>query len=242
MIYTTYLASLATLGLDPSASEQCIKLAYRRLAMQHHPDRNQDQIEHDDSQFKLVKAAYEYVSDGANRDAFTSIKRPSPKPDGQFGNGAGVRFKVVTITLEDAYCGTAIRLDTHTSLCITKGMRSGTKIHANGQVYQIDIAVHPRFKRSHDDVLIEVSITAIEAILGTTVVITKLDNTMVTAQVPSGIQPGQVICLAGHGMRNPDTPKVGDMIIRISVKIPHGLTVAHLHLVQQLDHRQIIHI
>jgi DnaJ like chaperone protein len=45
----------ATLGLDPSAEDDAIKRAYRRLAAEHHPDRAKDGGE----RFRAVKEAYE---------------------------------------------------------------------------------------------------------------------------------------------------------------------------------------
>ena len=50
------------LGLEPSATADEIRTAYRRLAMKHHPDRNGDPVE-----FKRVKNAYEVLSDPERR-------------------------------------------------------------------------------------------------------------------------------------------------------------------------------
>lgn len=48
----------AILGIDKNASEDDIKKAYRKLAMKHHPDRNQgDKLS--EEKFKEVKEAYE---------------------------------------------------------------------------------------------------------------------------------------------------------------------------------------
>jgi len=40
-----------------------IKVAYRKLALKWHPDKNMDNLEHATEQFKLVKASYEVLSD-----------------------------------------------------------------------------------------------------------------------------------------------------------------------------------
>ncbi len=57
------------LGVKRDADEQEIKKAYRRLAMKHHPDRNQDDkdAEH---KFKEAKEAYEILSDEQKRAAY----------------------------------------------------------------------------------------------------------------------------------------------------------------------------
>ena len=49
-----------TLGLDRHASLEEIKAAYRKLAMQYHPDRNPDNAEAE-SKFKEIHAAYEIL-------------------------------------------------------------------------------------------------------------------------------------------------------------------------------------
>ena len=59
------------LGVAKNASDDDIKKAYRKLAMKHHPDRNQgDKAKQAEEQFKEVKEAYEMLSDGQKRAAY----------------------------------------------------------------------------------------------------------------------------------------------------------------------------
>lgn len=53
------------LARDVSASE--IKKAYRRLALQWHPDKNLDNLVEAKEQFQLVQNAYEVLSDPQER-------------------------------------------------------------------------------------------------------------------------------------------------------------------------------
>jgi curved DNA-binding protein CbpA len=49
------------LGIDTAANEREIKMAYRKLALQFHPDKNkEDQAE---ERFKLISLAYSVLSD-----------------------------------------------------------------------------------------------------------------------------------------------------------------------------------
>ncbi|SCU90329.1 LADA_0F03312g1_1 [Lachancea dasiensis] len=59
----------STLGLTSDASQEDIKKAYRRLALQHHPDKVSDESLREESEvkFKEVAAAYEILSDPEKR-------------------------------------------------------------------------------------------------------------------------------------------------------------------------------
>ncbi|MBI5330148.1 MAG: molecular chaperone DnaJ [Betaproteobacteria bacterium] len=57
------------LGLAKSATEDEIKKAFKKLAMKHHPDRNQGD-KASEEKFKEAKEAYEVLSDGNKRAAY----------------------------------------------------------------------------------------------------------------------------------------------------------------------------
>ncbi|MDD9876063.1 MAG: molecular chaperone DnaJ [Magnetovibrio sp.] len=59
----------ATLGVDRDADDGAIKKAYRKLAMQYHPDRNPGDAEAE-QKFKDVNEAYEVLKDGEKRAAY----------------------------------------------------------------------------------------------------------------------------------------------------------------------------
>jgi len=76
------------LGLTKGASEDEIKKAYRKLAMKHHPDRNQgDKAKEAEEQFKEVKEAYEMLSDAKKRAAYDQYGHAGVDPN----MGAGPR-------------------------------------------------------------------------------------------------------------------------------------------------------
>jgi len=55
------------LGVEPRASEQDLKSAYRKLALQHHPDRNPDDKETSEERFKEITEAYSILADSQKR-------------------------------------------------------------------------------------------------------------------------------------------------------------------------------
>ena len=60
------------LGISKSASEEEVKKAYRKLAMQFHPDRNAGDKE-SEAKFKEVNEAYSVLSDGQKRKQYDTF-------------------------------------------------------------------------------------------------------------------------------------------------------------------------
>jgi DnaJ-class molecular chaperone len=76
----------STLGVPKGASEDEIKKAYRKLAMQHHPDRGGDQ-----NKFQQIQEAYATLSDAQKRHEYDN-PQPQGFPGGfqfHFGQGSG---------------------------------------------------------------------------------------------------------------------------------------------------------
>jgi molecular chaperone DnaJ len=79
-----------TLGVAKNASDEDIKKAYRKLAMKHHPDRNQGDGKKSEERFKEAKEAYEMLSDPAKRAAYDQYGHAGVDPNaGGFRGGPG---------------------------------------------------------------------------------------------------------------------------------------------------------
>jgi molecular chaperone DnaJ len=79
------------LGVTKNASEDEIKKAYRKLAMKHHPDRNQgEDAKKAEEKFKEAKEAYEILTDPSKRSAYDQYGHAGVDPNlGGFGRGGG---------------------------------------------------------------------------------------------------------------------------------------------------------
>src|SRR5690606_2001446 len=78
------------LGVPKNASDEEIKKAYRKLAMKHHPDRNQgDAAKSAEEKFKEAKEAYEMISDPQKRAAYDQYGHAGVDPNMRGPGGPG---------------------------------------------------------------------------------------------------------------------------------------------------------
>ena len=78
-----------TLGVPKNASDEDIKKAYRKLAMKHHPDRNQGKgAKGGEEKFKGAKGAYEMLADEQKRAAYDQYGHAGVDPNMRGGAGA----------------------------------------------------------------------------------------------------------------------------------------------------------
>ncbi|MBC8055521.1 MAG: molecular chaperone DnaJ [Rhizobiales bacterium] len=76
------------LGVAKNASDDDIKKAYRKLAMKHHPDRNQgDDAKKSEEKFKEAKEAYEMLTEPQKRAAYDQYGHAGVDPN--MGRGPG---------------------------------------------------------------------------------------------------------------------------------------------------------
>jgi len=250
------------LGVEKSATDQEIKAAYRKLAMQHHPDKGGDI-----NKFQEISEAYENLSNSEKRAAYDN---PTPQyqqnysysgvpPEFEdlfsagspFGNIFGFRNRTAAnsniqystaISLEDAFTGKELLANitlpsgrTQTiNIKIPPGIHDGVTLRLAGMgddsipnlpkgdvLLAIVIAGHPEFIRSGDDLVKEVEINCIEAMLGSTIEIKTIDQRTLQAEIPAGTQNSTVLNLAGFGMPNFNSPeRRGRLLLKIKIKIP----------------------
>ena len=257
------------LGVAKDASAKDIKTAYRKLAMQYHPDRNKEAGA--DDKIKEVNEAYDILSNEKKKTEYDHIQQyggqPGRGPGGpggpfqnqgadfgdifnqMFGNAHRAQQQQrqqqkqvyqAKLTLADAFTGTSMAIDGR-NFNIPRGVRTGNRMYIDDKIIEIFVLPHVKFKRSGDDLLVDITITAIEAMMGMDATISDLKNSKLKFKIPSGIQPGGVIKLGGKGMPNPEYDKVGDLLIRCNITIPK-LTSEEKQCIISINRRNTIEI
>jgi DnaJ-class molecular chaperone len=255
------------LGLTKDASDDDIKKAYRKLAMKYHPDRNAGEGQKEaEEKFKEVNEANATLSDPQKKAAYDAHGHDAPSSGSGYYGGVNPRdfeeifshifghggfggfaepkrqqIHSVDITLEQAYSGVTAQIN-GTKVQMPAGLRHGTRLAVDNKLYQINVRQHHKFKRANDELLVDIEINSVEAMLGVEAFLDHLDGAKLQFNIPAGIQHGQIVKLNGKGMKNPETDKFGDLMIRVSITIPKSLTDAEKAALKTLHHRNTINI
>ncbi|MER3456098.1 MAG: hypothetical protein C4304_04290 [candidate division GAL15 bacterium] len=153
------------------------------------------------------------------------------------------RSATAEISLEEAFRGTERELLVRNGFArrvrvrIPPGVRTGQKVRVRGAgdgdvLVEVRVQPHPVFTREGDDLICEVPVSLTEALLGAEIEVPTLEG-KVKVRVPPETQHGQVLRLRGLGM-----PKLrggrGDLLVRLKVVLPRGLSPEERRLVEQL--------
>lgn len=188
----------AELGVDPGASADEIKKAYRRLARKYHPDVSKEPGA--EERFKAINEAYEALRDPNRRSAYDELKhnyragqefRPPPGWS-PFDGEAGVDL------------GHSGFSDFFESLFgdISRRRGGGTRGPARGRDQRAQVQVPLTIARNGGSQRITLS---------------DSDGRTRTLEVniPAGLRPGQVIRLAGQGAAGTGSGPRGDLLIEV---------------------------
>lgn len=104
-----------------------------------------------------------------------------------------------------------------------------------GDLYVIiNIQEHPIFKRSENDVTLDLPVVYTDAILGTNIEVPTLTGKAMI-RIPPGTHSGQIFRLKGKGFPKLGGFGSGDMLVRILVDTPHNLSSRQKELVEELS-------
>lgn len=90
------------LGVEVTADDRELKKAYRKKALQLHPDKNPDDVEGATQRFALVRAAYEVLSDPQERSWYDSHKSAILRDDDDYDDEVVMEDMVIpSISVEE---------------------------------------------------------------------------------------------------------------------------------------------
>lgn len=155
-----------------------------------------------------------------------------------------------TLSLEESYHGTTrlIKIDDQTikvtikpgiadrqKLRIANKGRSGSNNGVNGDLYlTINIAQHPGFHRSGNDLRCNLPVKLYEALLGGKSQLKTL-KTNVNVNIPKGTPNGKELRLSGLGMPVYGTKnEFGDLIVKVDIQLPELLCEEEIRLFKTL--------
>ncbi len=237
------------LGVNPGATEEEVKKAYRKLASTHHPDKGGDT-----KKFQEIQAAYEAI--------VAEMHQPKgfghhPDLNDLFGMGrragnfdfhfeaASVRNPDVNLsvpcTLEEAHNGFTKTIEFSLPEGIDKNLTvkfppgstkeikiryagegtSMTQSRPPGDIYvTLNIQEHPVWHQRNGELYAGIKISVWEAMLGKSIEITDISGTLLEVAVPPGTQHGGQIRLRNRGFNVRGSNRRGNAYIVIAVEIP----------------------
>ena len=122
-------------------------------------------------------------------------------------------------------------VDTGSSLRIRSEGEAGTQ--GRGDLYVLlSVLAHQYFERRNNDILNEITISLVKAILGGEVEVATLAG-KVRMKIPSGSQSGKIFRLKEKGMPDLHSYTRGDHLVRVNVEIPADLTSQQKRLIEE---------
>lgn len=203
------------LGVNKSATKDELKTAFRKLAHQHHPDKNKG----DDKKFKEINEAYQTLSDDTKRAQYDRFGAGYQNMGGgggqQYQGGFGGGFEGFDFSGFQGGGGVEFDLNDIFSDFFGGG-RSGYKRTPRGRDMQTDI-----------------ELSLIDAILGAERKIVITGHKEIKIVIPAGIRDGQTLKMTGMGESIKDG-KPGDLYINVRVKVPHKISKKAKELLEEL--------
>lgn len=213
----------STLGLSESASADEIKKAYRKLAMQFHPDKNPGDATAEE-RFKGINEAYATLSDQNRRAEYDQMRRFGSNPfQGSGFPGGGANEFHFSFGGDQGF--------DNINDMINRFFRQNGFGDPFGQAHQ------PRKNR---DLQMSVEITLEEAFSGKDLPIGFKANGQdvnIVVRIPAGVEHGTRMRFNGHGDRSQQGLPPGDLYVSINV-YPHATfrrEGPHLHMDLKVD-------
>lgn len=97
-----------------------------------------------------------------------------------------------------------------------RGLNGGP---AGDALVEVKVKPHPQFKRQGDDILVEVPISLVEAVLGGKIEVPTISG-RVQLTIPKGTSSGKTFRLKGKGIPNRTSGATGDELVSVKIVLP----------------------
>ena len=156
-----------------------------------------------------------------------AVNRPCPKCRG--------RGTIPSVPCPTCRGAGEVRTERKVMITVPQATESGTKVRLKGQgqpgqagrpagdlIVTFEVQPDRFFHRDGLDVICEVPINMVQAVLGTRLKVRTLEGKSVVLRVPPGTQPGRKFRIKGQGIAKGD--RRGDQLVAVTVSLPEKLT------------------
>jgi DnaJ-class molecular chaperone len=179
------------LGVPPDADGEALKKAFRKLAREHHPDRNPGNPEAE-ARFKQVNRAYEILSDPAKRSLYDEFGEEAEK----------LGFDASAARAAKAWSG--------------RGRGGGSAPDMDDLFGSIFGGFGGGGPRRGRDVQAAITLDLRTAVKGGERQV-GIDGRAVTVRIPPGVRDGGVLRLRGQGLAGGKGAPAGDLLLEVHV-------------------------
>jgi DnaJ-class molecular chaperone len=103
-----------------------------------------------------------------------------------------------------------------------KGGSGGRGGEPGDALVEVRVRAHPQFKRSGDDIALDLPITIDEAVIGAKVEVPTVSG-RVQLTIPKGTSSGRTFRLKGKGVRNTTSGSTGDQLVTVHIVLPEKI-------------------
>ena len=242
------------LGIEKNASQQDIKRAYRKLAMQHHPDRGGDE-----EYFQQIQTAYDVLGDPEKKSQYDNPRGFYSQQQNfddildqyftQFDLRSQMRRSRISmqLSLEDVARGgpRIIQLDNKSGvfpveITVPQGIEDGEVVryprlmpNNTDLVIEFRVKPHPEWQRQGLDLWCEKQLNFWQLITGTETTVTDLLGTSYNLKVPKKTDPASTLRLKGKGLQR-NGLQAGDIYVKISATMPDHIPESIVDILNNL--------
>ncbi|MDD5376718.1 MAG: DnaJ domain-containing protein [Candidatus Gracilibacteria bacterium] len=209
----------SVLGVSKSATQDEVKKAYRKLAMQYHPDKNKGDKKAEEK-FKELGAAYEVLGDAKKRKEYDTFGSAGAGFGGSSGGGQGFGgYEDIFSQFSGGGRGSSQGFEFDLG-----DLFGGMGQRQKGRTSSREDFSHKRESEPEKpslDVIKTVEVPVFDLILGTKLDVETVYSKHLTLTVPTGTKSGTKFRIKGKGRQSGG--EIGDMYVIVEARMPKDI-------------------